>query len=82
MLRQRITRAAGWIWATILGKVATGIYAYIVPGLMLGMVTSLEVPLMVNIASMGVYSDVQGFVTGAVLVRSVQRTFALKEDNL
>jgi len=38
-------------------------------GLMIGMVTSLEVPLVVSIAGMGVYSGVQAVATGAVLAR-------------
>jgi hypothetical protein len=40
---------------------------------MTGMVTSLEVPLGVSIAGMGVYSGVQAIVTGAVLAWRIKK---------
>jgi hypothetical protein len=55
------------------GKLAAGIFACIVLGLMTGMVTSLEVPLGVSIAGMGVYSGVQAIVTGAVLAWRIKK---------
>ena len=69
VLRRRITPAGVWIPATILGKVAAGICALTVLELMSSMVTSLEVPLVVSITGMVIYSGVQGAVTGAVLAR-------------
>ena len=69
VLRRRITLAGVWIPATIIGKVAAGICALTVLELMSSMVTSLEVPLVVSITGMVIYSGVQGAVTGAVLAR-------------
>jgi hypothetical protein len=82
VLRRRIIRVAGWIWAAILGKVAAGICSCIVLENMTGLVTSLEVPLSVSLAGMVVYSAVQGAATGVVLVRSVRRTLSLKEGTI
>jgi hypothetical protein len=79
VLRRRITRAGEWLPATILGRVVAGISTSIVLGLMRNLVTSLEVPLMVSIAGMGVYSAVPGVVTGMVLVWGTRRSPALKE---
>jgi hypothetical protein len=69
VLRRHIRKVGIWIPAATLGKVAAGIFASIVLASMSGMVTSLEVPLGVSIAGMGVYSGVQAAITGVVLVR-------------
>jgi hypothetical protein len=71
VLRRRIRGAGAWIPATMVGKVAAGIAACMVLEFMSGMVQSLEVPLTVSIAGMGVYSGIQGAVTGVVLARGV-----------
>jgi hypothetical protein len=68
VLRRYIKGVGIWIPATMLGKVAAGISASIVLELMTGMVISLEVPLIVSIAGIGVYSGFQATITGVVLV--------------
>lgn len=79
VLKRYINRASIWIPATIFAKIAAGISTYIVLGLIRDLVTSLEVPLTVSISGMGVYSAVQGAVTGMVLVQIVRRSLAHKE---
>jgi hypothetical protein len=69
VLRRYIKGVGIWIPATMLGKVAAGISASIVLELMTGMVISLEVPLIVSIAGIGVYSGFQATITGVVLAR-------------
>jgi hypothetical protein len=73
VLRRHIKGVGIWIPAMMFGKLAAGIFACIVLGLMTGMVTSLEVPLGVSIAGMGVYSGVQAIVTGAVLAWRIKK---------